>query len=470
MTKILTNTQGKVLLSSDGAYKSNYAEYLEDSKAELENYIGTGESIADADMADTIASLNFPMFLEVGATTIRYDATHTENIASNNHIKIYGNDNKAYTLAEWNAMFVESGYDKAQMAVVPIGIQCDYLPNKEVYLFDIYDSVVYNPVGDSAATAGQLQHSLYNHTFVTAAGNGTDSTTNKAWTVTASGDNLVLYEANTKQSWTIAKNTGNSSKSLQAANLNIADRTYSIWAQTEWMRHRMAISSGVSTAKPDGTMGEIQILNSSGVQAAANEEMYFWVKNDSDVLANTNKLAKYNLNNRHTSNSVNLTQAIADAIYNRQKANGINMNDTGVNSSSKPILAPGSKGAELIAVDGYWMIITPYITNPNATTTTATNNMADSPAVYWAIQKGYCLPSEWLLFDIYRNKTLYDAIITYLKNREGRTEIAAMPTSAYMWTSVRQSATYCWGVYLNYGVMYLNPSYIRYFVVGASAS
>ena len=144
----------------------------------------------------------------------------------------------------------------------------------------------------------------------------------------------------------------------------------------------MAIDSGITTTKADGTYGEIQILNSSGTQAAVGEDMYFWIKNDSDVLTNTNLLAKYNLNNSHTINSAYLTQAIADAIYARQIANGINMNDTGVNSSTKPILAPGSKGAEVIAVDGKWMIITPYISAPSATTATVINNMADSPAVY----------------------------------------------------------------------------------------
>ena len=46
-----------------------------------------------------------------------------------------------------------------------------------------------------------------------------------------------------------------------------------------------------------------------------------------------------------------LRSTVRDFIYNKQIANGINMNDTGVNSPTKPILTPGSKGAEAVLVD-----------------------------------------------------------------------------------------------------------------------
>ena len=464
--KILTNSQGKVLISSDGVYKSNAITYLSDTKEALQSLIGTGQSIADEDVSTTIENMPFPTTLEVGATTIQYDASHTENIATNNHCRIKGDDGNYYTLAEWNAMFVEAGYDKDNMTVEPIGIYLEAFENSEVYLFDRYTGVIYNPVGDSAASAGLLQSFIYNHVAL-AAGSWTDTATGKQATVTASGNNYILYTANTKQSWTVAKGTNPLSRSHRM--FNMEERTYSMWAQTEWMRHRMAIDSGITTTKSDGTLGEIQILNSSGSQAAVGEDMYFWIKNDSDTLVNTNILAKYNLNNRHTISSLALTQAIADAIYTRQIANGINMNDTGINSSTKPILAPGSKGAEVIAVDGKWMIITPYISSASATVATVTNNMADSPAVYWAIYKGYNLPTDSLLYAIYLNKTLCDVIITYLNNREGR-NISVVPTSSYTWSGCRFSATGVWVVNLSVGYVNYSNSYNRYFVVGSSAT
>lgn len=447
---------------------------LQQAKADIKTAVNTQlgvESITTETIdgyASKIAAMTSPTTLEVGATTVRYDATHTENIASNDRIRIRGNDGNDYTIAQWNAMFVAAGYDKDEMTVEPIGLRVQAFDADEIYLFDRYTGRVYNPVGDSQGDAGHLQHSIYNNTLVTAKGSGTDFTTNKAWSVTADGDEFVLFEANTKQSWRIKKDTGATNCHVVPSSM-ISEFTQSLWAQTEWMRHRMAISSGISTTKTDGTMGEIQILNSGGTQAAVGEDMYFWIKNDSDVLTNTNILAKYNKNNKHTTNSAALTDTIRAAIYARQIANGINMNDTGVNSASKPILATGSKGAEVIAVDGYWMIITPYISQQSATTSTATNNMADAPAVYWAIDKGVSLPSDRLLWAMYANKSIVNAAITYLNSREGR-GLPTVPTGNYIWSAVRSSANNAWYVLYSYGHMYSYSTYSRYFVVGASAS
>ena len=40
------------------------------------------------------------------------------------------------------------------------------------------------------------------------------------------------------------------------------------------------------------------------------------------------------------------------------------------------------EGAEAVAVNGYWYIKTPYISNPNGTTFNVNNNQADAPAAY----------------------------------------------------------------------------------------
>lgn len=397
------------------------------------NYEGAGSEV-------------LPATLPVESTTVRYDATHTENIASNDHIRILGSDNQRYTLAQWNAMFVAAGFNKDNMPVSPKGLSVDALDHAgECYLFDIFTGQVYEVTGATAYTANCLQHSIFNQEMVTGAGSGTDFTTQKGWSVTANGDFLTLYEANTKQSWTINKNTGigNALKSY-----NIEERTHSLWAQTEWMRHRMAISSGISTTKADGTLGEIEIFNSSGVQAAVGEDMYFWIKNDSNVWVNTNILAKYNVNNRHKTNSASLTAAHSTAIYTKQVAAGINMNDTGVNSSSKHILSPGAKGAEIIAVDGVWMIITPYLSNPSNGGNTY--NLADAPAVYWAVGKGCSLPSGTLILAMYYNIQICSATVTYLNNREGW-GLSTIPTGTFIWTSMRKSVQNAWYIYIGDG-------------------
>lgn len=446
---------------------------LQIAKADLKTTINNlnGISVIANETIDEYSNLissttPLPATLPIGATTVRISASSTENIASNNHIRILGSDNNKYTLAEWNALFIEAGYDKNNMTVTPIGINIEAFDNtRETYIFERYEGITYTPVGDTAGAAGKLQHSIYNQAPINAIGSGTDSTTSKDWSITSDGDNWVLYSGNTKQSWNCPKNT---QVTYAHASHNISDRTESLYVQTEWMRHRMAISSGISTSKTDGTMGEIQILNGSGNQAAVGEDMYFWIKNDSNILVNTGILAKYNINNLHGS-TYGLTTTIRDAIYARQIANGINMNDTGVNSVSKPILAPGSKGAEVIAVSGEWMIITPFISNANITTSTASNNMADAPAVYYAKYKGYSLPSDSLINCMYYNKTLVNAVINYLNNREGW-GIPVVPTNDYIWTAVRSSATNAWLVYFNNGYVLYISTFNRYFVCLAQAS
>ena len=415
--------------------------------------------------AAAIAGLNSPATLEPFATTVRTSASTTENINTNDRIRIYDSDHNSYTLAEWNALFVAAGYDKDNMTVTPVGLRVQCNDVDEVYLFDRFTGLTYTVSGETAGAQYKLPIGLYNHALVTAAGSGTDTTTNKAWSVTADGDNLTLYEANTKQSWLMKKNCGGV---FAHKAFNIADRLQSLWAQTEWMRHRFAINSNIATPAPDGTPGVVEILNASGAQAAVGEDFYFWVGPAAGYLSFTNIKAKYNVSNRHNATTAEMTSAIADAIYDKQKATGVNMNDTGINSASKPVLGEGSKGAEVIAVDGYWYIITPYITNSNATTATLNNNCADSPAVYWAKSKGFCLPSDSLLIGIYNNKALCDAIINYLNNKEGRS-ILAIPTGDYTWSGVRSSATLCWDVNLASGNMLNVSTYARYFVVGSSA-
>lgn len=463
MTKILVNSQGKALIGSGNkAYRSIAEDVMPDVVAAVQVQKGSDAPIAYADVAANIAALPSPATLEPFATTVRVDANTTVNVLSNDRMKIRGNDGKSYTLAEWNALFVAAGYDKDAMTVQPIGLDIDCFDIHECYMFDIYQGVTYQPAGVNAGGAGKLAHSINNNAAITVANSGTDFTTGKGWTVTEDGDNLVLAEANTSCSWTIAKDCGYVN---QHRAFNAAARTEAMWAINEWMRHRMAIDSGVATTEADGTMGEMGIFDTNGDIAAVGMDMYFWIK-VGGVWTNTGKYAKYNVNNLHGTNSTLLTSAIADAIYASQKAQGVNMDDTGVNSDTKPVLAPGCKGAECIAKGGTWMIVTPFISNPNATVTATNTNIADSPAVYWAKGKGFSLPSDSLLQALWINKTMADAYIGYLNSREGRS-IPALPTSDYVWSAMRYSALYSWYVSLVGGGVYTNNPYRRYFVVGS---
>ena len=81
---------------------------LQQAKADIKTAVNTQlgvESITTETIdgyASKIAAMPSPTTLEVGATTVRYDATHTENIASNDRIRIRGNDGNDYTIAQWN--------------------------------------------------------------------------------------------------------------------------------------------------------------------------------------------------------------------------------------------------------------------------------------------------------------------------------------------------------------------------------
>lgn len=401
-----------------------------------------GAIIAD-NFPSAIDEIPSPTWLDSHTIVTYYNGDRQLNITTNDRVKILGSDMKLYTIKEWNRLFIAAGYDKTQMGIEPIGFSVGAFDNRydECLLFNKFTGTMYNVRGATAHAANGLAHTHYTQPYSVGAGSGTDTTTGKGWSVTIEDGDAILYEANTKQSWRYA-NVGITG----TRNYNdIKKLVYKYWAITEWLRHRFAVTSGVSTAKADGTMGEVAIYNSSGVQAAVNEDMYFWVKNDSDVFVNTNILAKYNITNKHNDTAALLTQAIADNLYASQKTNGVNMNDTGVNSGSKPILAPGSKGAEAIAVDGVWYIITPMISNPSTATSVNYNGM-DAPAVYWAIHNNCGLPSVRHLLAVTFNMPLVTELIRYLNSGEGR-GIATIPTSGYFWSSSKYaSANYTWEV------------------------
>ena len=400
------------------------------------------------------------LILPVESTTITTKDGKTAAVATNEHVKIVDENMQAYTVKEWNERSVANEFDNSLISK-PIGFRMQ-ANDVDVLFRWPFTGKTWNCLG-TASTDNAMQHSLYEYDQRTGAGNGEDYTcsqdanlgTNTAgshraadWEITDNGDSLTLYCGNTGQSWQMAKNCGNTNFMVT---FNYKDRNDAMIAQNEWMRHRFAICSGVKTAEPDGTITSVEILNSSGKQPAVGEDMYFYVDG-----SNTALKAKYNINNRHTVESYYLTEEIAEFIYSQQKENGVNMNDTGVNSADKPLLVPGAKGAEAIAVGGYWYIITPYISRPSETQTNYDYNIMDSPAVYFCktVYDDTRLPGDKELLPLWTNKNIINGLMNYLRTYEGWADDVPAYNSGNAWSCVRFSGSYAWCVSLGVGYCY----------------
>lgn len=414
------------------------------------------------------------LFLEVQTTTVTNQDGSTDAVPSNRHIRIVDDDLKCYTIAEWNAMAVAAQFDKTKMPK-PVGfsIECN---GQKVVLYWPYTGQTYDVTGTVAEPSGQMRHSIYEYDQVTAAASGNDtgeaandgsigSYHSRAWSVEDNGENLILKCGNTGQQWTMAKGCGNTNAMVAD---NSKERTHALYVQNEWMRHRFAVCSGIATDSADGTYAPVTILNAAGSQAAAGEDMYFYVGG-----SKTGLLAKYNINNKHRGSTAYLTEAIRDWIYEEQKKNGVDMNDTGVNSGSKPLLVPGVKGAEAVAVGGFWYIITPYISNPGQST--KEKNVIDSPIAYYANGEDgkrnnavVFIPNEKILYPYWTNRNIISGLISYLRIKEGRSDIPTIRTS-WIWSVVRSDSLYAWTVYMDSGHVSTGFTWNRNCVARASA-
>lgn len=465
---------------------------LQQAKAALKEAINKrtgipGGSITDEtidEFAPILDGIPYSTFFEVGATTVHTSASTTANVASNDHIRIHGDDGKAYTIAEWNAMWVANGYSRDGMPTPDGFVVTKRNGMCEVLYFESFVGRLYTLDGASYFN-NTLSHSIYRTlACVTSAASGTDATTGKAWSITSVTDTngdmeddrgnvlsllydlsagtkyWALYTDNTKSTFYVPQGIG-----YTVALGDIDDfkqRTESIYQITEWMRHRFAIATGMTTSEADGTYTDVAILNNELNQPAVNEDMYFAIRDDNGDWQKCG-LAKYNLNNTHDGSATSgVTAEIQDAIYNGQKVNGVNMNDTGVNSATRPLLAAGSKGAEAIVVDGEWYIITPYVTYASNM-----DRFADSPAVAWVRAHGWSMPSQDAIEVWYFNKTLVRALRNYLENIEQWT-LPAIYLDKTIWCAGRSSNNYAWHFNTSVGTRYTYYGYNRYFVVGAS--
>lgn len=404
------------------------------------------------------------LFLKLIPTLVTDKDGNTSYVASNKHIRIVDDDLNCYTIAEWNKLAVDAKFDTTKMPK-PVGFSVECNGQKAV-LYWPYTGQTYDVTGTVAEPSGQMRHSIYEYDQVSAAASGNDtgeaandgsigSYHSRAWSAEEQGDNLVLKCGNTGQQWTMAKGCGN-------ANVmdtdNSKERTHALYVQNEWMRHRFAVCSGIATDSADGTYAPVTILNAEGSQAAAGEDMYFYVGG-----SKTGLLAKYNINNKHKGSTAYLTEAIRDWIYGEQKKNGVDMNDTGVNSGSKPLLVSGAKGAEAVAVGGFWYIITPYISNPGQST--KNKNIIDSPIAYYANGEDgkrnnavVFIPNEKILYPYWTNRNIISGLISYLRIKEGRSDIPTI-RNGIVWSVVRINLLTAWVISPNIGIIGTNNTW-----------
>lgn len=381
------------------------------------------------------------------------------------YINIYADDGNSYTPQEWYDL---SGKGST---IHPVAFDIEAVGAHFLMYFKSFvntDSYSYKDVtGQFSQTDGQLQHSPHNYSLVTANGTWTDSVDGGTKTAKAVVSNgvIVLSTTNSPLTWQIATGCGPRS-AFQDKTDNSLARINALYNQVEWLRHRFAINSGLTTEEEDGTIGTVTIVKDNG-------DMYFAVNG-----VKSNKLAKYNLVGTTAISSANLTSAIADYIYAQQLVNNVNMNDDtieGVSPSAK-ILTPGAKGAEAYAFNGYWMITTPILSNCSASPTNMEKNIQDAPAVYYIKRvlanqyENVSLPSENMMQGYYLNRTtILNSIVNFLNSANGGSCKVPSTLSVNVWCAARNNSTSAWYVYAGNGNVSTANFFGRYTVLGASA-
>lgn len=430
--------------------------------------------IAAIPTGDEYAFESQMLILPVRSTAITTKEGKTAAVATNDHIKIVDADLKHYTVKEWNERSVANGFDN-ELIAPPVGfsLECNGI---RTILYWPWQGEYYATSGSASKASNGMQHSVYEYDQMTGAREGTDyhGTADESLGTHAAGshfaadwsvivtedDKLELYSGNTKQRWIMEKGCGNSNAMLVD---NYAERLEAMYVQNEWLRHRFAICSGITSSEAEGTITNVEILNSSGVQAQVGEDMFFFVNGQ-----NTGLKAMYNTNNKYSvNNAYYFKPEYAEWLYEQQKTNGVNMNDTGVNSAERPLLSPGAKGAEAITVDGYWYIITPYISRPGNSGTNYDWNMADSHAVYYIKSLGKYMAGEKELYPYWTNKSIISGLINYLNTYEKWGVPGVL--GGYVWSCVRYNGGSAWCVGMGSGNLGVNGTYGTYSVVPASA-
>ena len=124
-------------------------------------------------------------------------------------------------------------------------------------------------------------------------------------------------------------------------------------------------------------------------------------------------------------------------------------------------------------IGGFWYIITPYISNPGQST--KEKNVIDSPIAYYAngedVKRNNAvvfIPNETILYPYWTNKSIISGLISYLRIKEGRSDIPAIQTD-WIWSVVRNLSLSAWVVVMVNGGVYASGTWIRVCVALASA-
>lgn len=380
-------------------------------------------------------------------------------VSTNDHIKIRGNNGVSYTVEQWDAL---SGKGTT---IKPIGFDMQCWGEHFIWYFktkyrDTTNKTYYDVSGTTAQTDGKLRHSQYQHPLITGAMSKTDSNGTTAKAVVSNGI-ITLSTTNSPKTWQIKTNCGSVNAFLSN---NVKDRFDALVAQTEWFRHRAAIDSGLTTTEADGTVGVVTIITDGG-------KMYFAVNG-----VQTTKLAKYNV---HTTilNGDHATQAVVDAIYDKQIEKGVNMNMAIGDGSTKPVITEGCEGATAYAFNGKWMISTPILSRCNATTFTLDYNIPDAPAVSYVLwlrsfygNDNIIMPNKRMMQAYWTNKnTILNSMVTYLNNARGGSCGVPSNVDTNTWGSFLVDANSAWFVGMGTGYMAYIGTYTRSVAAGVSA-
>jgi hypothetical protein len=387
-------------------------------------------------------------------------------------LKIYADDGNSYTPQEWYTL-PGKGTDIKPLAfdIEACGI------HSLIYLKDTAAPAYYEITRTNMSAITAYKHSPYQFSLYTSAQSNLTNPDGTTAAITSANGVLTMTTANCPgKTWVCKADLTNAGGSLRMSDVGSEyDRCEAMYQQVEWLRHRASIETTVATEAPDGTYAEVLIYDDG-------TDHWFLVKYNGSVY-NTGVKAKYNVHSFF--NSANPTSAIVDAIYTEQvkATKKLSMNDElsdvqgNVTETTYKILTPGAKGAEAVAYNGKWRIITPVLSNASATFNQDTN-MQDAPAIYYnkeILEPLYgagnvALPNDRTMQAYCLNRTtLLNSLVDFLNSANGGSCNVPSTLDAYVWCATRYSATYAWFVGTGNGSMVVSNTFYRYSVLGASA-
>lgn len=386
-------------------------------------------------------------------------------------LKIYADDGNSYTPQEWYEL-PGKGTDTKPLAfdIEACGI------HSLIYFKDTTAPAYYEITRTNTSAMNSYRHSPYQFSLYTGAQSNLANPDGTTAAITRSNGVLTMTTANCPgKTWVCKAGLTNVGGILRMSDVGSEyDRCEAIYQQVEWLRHRASIETTVATDAPDGTYAEALIYDDG-------TDNWFLVKYNGSVY-NTGVKSKYNVHSFFS--SANPTSAIVDAIYTEQvkATKKLSMNDElsdvqgNVTETTYKILTPGAKGAEAVAYNGKWRIITPILSNASATFNQDTN-MQDAPAIYYnkeILEPLYgagsvALPNDITMLAYYLNRaTLLNSLVNFLNSSNGGSCNVPSTLSAYVWCAARTNATGAWYVVTGNGNMSSNNVFNRCVVLGAS--